>query len=90
MLQVATASGTHVRTVGDHDVFNATEPDDQLTVVVPVADRYRVTVGIARPSGPAFHRSELRLLNAVGRLLATWLPGVMKDMVAGYDRGPQK
>jgi hypothetical protein len=90
MLQVATASGTHLRTVGDREMFTSTEPQDQLTVALPVADRHRVTVGIARPNGPAFQRSELRLLNAVARLLATWLPGVTKAMVAESDRGPQK
>ena len=90
MLQVTTASGTHLRTVGDREIFTSTQPDDQLTVTLPVAEKHRVTIGVARRNGPAFQHWELRLLNAVGRLLATWLPGVTRDMVAAYDRPSQQ
>ncbi len=89
VLLVTTTSGGHLLATGDTEQFEETlnqVRNDRLTVTLPVADRHRMTLGVARPNGPPFHRPEQRLLEAVGRVVASWLPNVLVASAEARER----
>jgi hypothetical protein len=89
VLLVTTTSGGHLLATGDTEPFEETGNqvrNDRLTVTLPVADRHRMTLGVARPNGPPFHRPEQRRLEAVGRVVASWLPNVLAASAGARER----
>lgn len=89
VLLVTTTSGGHLLAAGDTEPFEETwnqVRNDRLTVTLPVADRHRMTLGVARPNGPPFHRPEQRRLEAVGRVVASWLPNVLAASAGARER----
>lgn len=89
VLLVTTTSGGHLLATGDTEQFEETwnqVRNDRLTVTLPMADRHRMTLGVARPNGPPFHRPEQRLLEAVGRVVASWLPKVLAASAGARER----
>jgi hypothetical protein len=89
VLLVTTTSGGHLLATGDAEQFEETwnqVRNDRLTVTLPVADRYRMTLGVARPNGPPFRRPEQRLLEAAGRVVASWLPNVLAASAGARER----